>query len=41
MRIPNLSLYLCLVEFEFEPEYNFEFETEHKIFYEYQPMCYY
>ena len=28
MRIPNLSLYLRMVEFEFE--------TENKIFYEYQ-----
>ena len=37
MRIPNLSLYLCMVEFEFETEYKFEFETENKIFHEYQP----
>ena len=37
MRIPNLSLYLRMVEFEFETEYKFEFETENKIFCEYQP----
>ena len=37
MRIPNLSLYLRMVEFEFETEYKFEFETENKIFHEYQP----
>ena len=36
MRIPNLSLYLRMVEFEFET-YKFEFETENKIFCEYQP----
>ena len=35
MRIPNLSLYLHLVEFE--TVYKFEFETENKIFHEYQP----
>ena len=40
MRIPNLSLYLRMVEFEFETEYKFEFETENKIFHEYQP-CFY
>ena len=34
MRIPNLSLYLCMVEFE--TEYKFEFETANKIFHEYQ-----
>ena len=39
MRIPNLSLYLRMVEFEFETEYKFEFETENKIFCEYQPWC--
>ena len=39
MRIPNLSLYLRMVEFEFETEYKFEFETENKIFHEYQPSC--
>ena len=37
MRIPNLSLYLRMVEFEFETEYKFEFEIENKIFCEYQP----
>ena len=37
MRIPNLSLYLRMVEFEFETEY--KFETENKIFCEYQPWC--
>ena len=40
MRIPNLSLYLRMVEFEFETEYKFEFETENKIFHEYQPWLY-
>ena len=35
MRIPNLSLYSCMVEFEFETEY--KFESENKIFHEYQP----
>ena len=35
MRIPNLSLYLRIVEFEFETEC--KFETENKIFHEYQP----
>ena len=35
MRIPNLSLYLRMVECE--TEYKFEFETENNIFHEYQP----
>ena len=34
IKIPNLSLYLCMVEFE--TEYKFEFETENKIFHKYQ-----
>ena len=35
MRIPNSSLYLCMVEFD--TGYKFEFECENKIFHEYQP----